>query len=147
MFSVPLGKTSFESKHFGGKLVIKSKHSQHKVVIPYVAHVLEGGLEFNASVTQYCSDLGLNLGIRNFTVTNGFKIPVALVNVTLPKEAQAHFMVRSSFCLFMFLTVVFYSKHECCFGQAVIFRFLKHMVWSHCVHFFVVCRRENKGSL
>lgn len=88
------GKASFESKHFSGKLVIKSKQSQHKVVIPYVAHVLEGGLEFNASVTQYCSDLGLNLGVRNFTVKNAFKMPVALVNVSLPKEAQAHFMVR-----------------------------------------------------
>lgn len=88
------GKTSFESKHFSGKLVIKSKQSQHKVVIPYVARVLEGGLEFNASVTQYCSDMGLNLGVRNFTVRNAFKMPVALVNVSLPKEAQAHFMVR-----------------------------------------------------
>jgi hypothetical protein len=75
--------------------VIKGKHNQHKVVIPYVANVLEGGLLFNASVTQYCSDLGMNLGIRNFTVTNGFKVPVALVNVTLPKEVQAYFMVRS----------------------------------------------------
>jgi hypothetical protein len=92
--SVPLGKTAFESKHFGGKLVIKSKQSQHKLVIPYMAHVLEGGLEFNATVTQYCSDLGLNVGVRNFTVRNAFKIPVALVNVSLPKEAQPHFMVR-----------------------------------------------------
>ncbi|XP_069697669.1 transmembrane protein 131 isoform X2 [Periplaneta americana] len=88
-------KASFESKHFSGKLVIKSKQSQHKVVIPYIAHVLEGGLEFNASVTQYCSDLGLNLGVRNFTVTNAFKIPVALVNVSLPKEAQAHFTIQN----------------------------------------------------
>jgi hypothetical protein len=98
------------------------------VVILYVAHVLEGGLEFNASVTQYCSDLGLNVGVRNFTVTNGFKIPVALVNVTLPKEAQAYFMVRNSFCVLMCLTVMIYSRCDCCFGQSVISRFLKHEV-------------------
>ncbi|KAJ9592481.1 hypothetical protein L9F63_015897, partial [Diploptera punctata] len=87
-------KTAFERKQFSGKLVIKSKQNQHKLVIPYVAHVLEGGLEFNASVTQYCSDLGHNLGVRNFTVTNAFKTTVALVNVSLPKEAQAHFMIQ-----------------------------------------------------
>lgn len=88
-------KAAFEGKDYNGKIIIRSKQNQHPLVIPYMAQVLEGGLDFNSSVTQYCSDAGGNSSTRNFTVKNTFKIPIALINVTLHMEARAYFMVQN----------------------------------------------------
>ncbi|XP_049836735.1 transmembrane protein 131 isoform X2 [Schistocerca gregaria] len=88
-------KAAFEGKDYNGKIIIRSKQNQHQLIIPYMSQVLEGGLDFNSSVTQYCSDIGGNSSARNFTVKNTFKIPIALINVTLHKEARAYFMVQN----------------------------------------------------
>ncbi|KAK7872556.1 hypothetical protein R5R35_013787 [Gryllus longicercus] len=84
---------AFESKQFSGKVIVKSKQNQYKLVIPYIAQVLEGGLEYNASVTQYCSEVA-HLDTRNFTVRNSFKVPLALTNVSLQKEAEEYFNIE-----------------------------------------------------
>lgn len=88
-------KAAFETKQLNGNIVVKSKQNQHKFTIPYLAQVLEGGLEYNASVSQYCSEVGYHSGIRNFTVKNSFKIPVAITNVSLVKEAEDYFIIEN----------------------------------------------------
>ncbi|XP_066999356.2 transmembrane protein 131 [Anabrus simplex] len=88
-------RAAFDSKQFTGKIVVKTKQNQQKLVIPYVAQVLEGGFEYNTSVTQYCSDLGHHLVPRNFSLKNKFKIPVAISNISLPSEVEKYFMVQN----------------------------------------------------
>lgn len=93
-----LGKTGLELQHFKGKLVIKaigSGGSSQKLTIPWIAQVLQGGLEVNASITHYCS-LQSNQ-TRNFSVVNKFKLPLAITNVTMSSHVKTFFTVSGFF--------------------------------------------------
>lgn len=93
-----LGKTGLELQHFKGKLVIKaigSGGSSQKLTIPWIAQVLQGGLEVNASITHYCS-LQSNQ-TRNFSVVNKFKLPLAITNVTMSSHVKTLFTVSRFF--------------------------------------------------
>lgn len=88
------GKTGLELQHFKGKLVIKAigpGGSNQKLTIPWIAQVLQGGLEVNASTTHYCS-LQSNQA-RNFSVVNKFKLPLAITNVTMSSHVKSLFTV------------------------------------------------------
>jgi hypothetical protein len=79
---------------FTGKIVIKSKNSQFKVQIPYRAHVLNGNLSVNDSITHFHLTGGSKTRTvirRNLAVKNEFGVPVAVHNLTLPPEARAYF--------------------------------------------------------
>lgn len=95
--SVFTANHSFPTKHVSGKIVVKGKSSQYKLTVPYISQIYEGGLDFNLSTTQYCTDTGFALDIRNFSVTNNYNVPVVIFNVSLPKEAQPYFLVSSTF--------------------------------------------------
>ncbi|KAK0097754.1 hypothetical protein PV326_013968 [Microctonus aethiopoides] len=89
-------KTALDLQHFKGKLVVKGLGpggSTQKLSIPWVAEVLQGGLEVNATVTHYCSPHSNQP--RNFTVINRFKIPLAITNVSLANDAKALFNIKN----------------------------------------------------
>lgn len=65
--------------------------SSQKLTIPWIAQVLQGGLEVNASITHYCS-LQSNQA-RNFSVVNKFKLPLAITNVTMSSHVKSLFTV------------------------------------------------------
>lgn len=71
---------------------IGSGGSSQKLAIPWVAEVLQGGLEVNTSSAHYCSPHSSQP--RNFSVVNKFKLPLAITNVSLPSEAAPLFTVR-----------------------------------------------------
>lgn len=92
--SIFSGKTGLDLQHFKGKLIIKAigpGGSSQKLAIPWVAQVLQGGLEVNASITHYCSPQSNQA--RNFSVVNKFKLPLAITNVTMCSNAKSLFMV------------------------------------------------------
>lgn len=81
-------------QHFKGKLMIKGigpGGSSQKLAIPWIAQVLPGGLEVNASITHYCSPQSNQP--RNFSVVNKFKSPLAITNVTMSSNAKSFFAV------------------------------------------------------
>ncbi|XP_043261221.1 transmembrane protein 131 isoform X2 [Colletes gigas] len=89
-------KTGLELQHFKGKLVIKAVSldgSSQKLTIPWIAQVLHGGLEVNASTTHYCS-LQSNQ-VRNFSVVNKYKLPLAITNVTMTSHVKSLFMIKN----------------------------------------------------
>ncbi|XP_014475490.1 PREDICTED: transmembrane protein 131 isoform X2 [Dinoponera quadriceps] len=88
-------KTGLDLRHFKGKLIIKAigpGGSSQKLAIPWVAQVLQGGLEVNASITHYCSPQSNQA--RNFSVVNKFKLPLAITNVTMCSNAKSLFMIK-----------------------------------------------------
>ncbi|KAG7204441.1 hypothetical protein KM043_004877 [Ampulex compressa] len=89
-------KTALDLQHFKGKLVIKAigpGGSSQKVAIPWVAQVLQGGLEVNASITHYCSPQSNQA--RNFSVVNKFKLPLAITNVTMYPHVKSLFTIKN----------------------------------------------------
>lgn len=94
------GKAALETGHTSGRIVVKSKQSGHKLVIPYTATVLEGGLSFDYKATRFRSDSG-HIPPRPFKITNNYKVPVAITNVSLSKDASKHFEV-----IYWFLCIV-----------------------------------------
>jgi hypothetical protein len=82
-------------QHFKGKLMIKGigpGGSSQKLAIPWIAEVLQGGLEVNTSAAHYCSPHTNQP--RNFSVVNKFKLPLAITNISLPFETAPFFTVR-----------------------------------------------------
>lgn len=81
-------------KQFYGHIIIKSKQLPQDLVIPYWSTILFGGFSYNASVAQYLSEeSSLDVTSRKFPFTNYFHLAVAVVNVSLPEEAQVYFKV------------------------------------------------------
>lgn len=58
----------------------------------YGATILEGGLKIDESATRFLTT-DPQLQPRNLTVTNLFKVPVAINNVSLLGEALKYFQV------------------------------------------------------
>ncbi|CAL1689510.1 unnamed protein product [Lasius platythorax] len=88
-------KTGLDLQHFKGKLIIKAigpGGSSQKLAIPWVAQVLQGGLEVNTSITHYCSPQSNQA--RNFSVVNKFKLPLAITNVTMCSNAKSLFTIK-----------------------------------------------------
>ncbi|KAL6258759.1 hypothetical protein P5V15_010707 [Pogonomyrmex californicus] len=89
-------KTGLDLQHFKGKLIIKAigpGGSSQKLAIPWVAQVLQGGLEVNTSITHYCSPQSNQA--RNFSVVNKFKLPLAITNVTMCSNAKSLFTIKN----------------------------------------------------
>lgn len=89
-------KAGLDLKHFKGKLVIKAigpGGSSQKLSIPWMADVLQGGLEINVTVAHYCSPHSNQP--RNFSVINRFKVPLAITNVSLSSEAKYLFSIKN----------------------------------------------------
>ncbi|KYN22775.1 hypothetical protein ALC57_04555 [Trachymyrmex cornetzi] len=88
-------KTGLDLQHFKGKLIIKAigpGGSSQKLAIPWIAQVLQGGLEVNTSITHYCSPQSSQA--RNFSVVNRFKLPLAITNVTMCSNAKSLFTIK-----------------------------------------------------
>ncbi|XP_011499398.1 PREDICTED: transmembrane protein 131 [Ceratosolen solmsi marchali] len=89
-------KAGLDLKHFKGKLMIKSigpGGSSQKLAIPWIAEVLQGGLEVNTSAAHYCSPHTIQP--RNFSVVNKFKLPLAITNISLPFETASFFTISN----------------------------------------------------
>lgn len=87
-------KTGLDLQHFKGKLIIKAigpGGSSQKLAIPWVAQVLQGGLEVNTSITHYSPQSNQ---ARNFSVVNKFKLPLAITNVTMCSNAKSLFTIK-----------------------------------------------------
>ncbi|XP_050456850.1 transmembrane protein 131 isoform X2 [Cataglyphis hispanica] len=89
-------KTGLDEQHFKGKLIIKAVYlsggPHQKLEIPWIAQVLQGGLEVNTSITHYCSPQSNQA--RNFSVVNKFKLPLAITNVTMCSNANSLFTIK-----------------------------------------------------
>ncbi|XP_054261852.1 transmembrane protein 131 isoform X2 [Macrosteles quadrilineatus] len=83
---------ALETGHTSGRIVVKSKQSNQKLVIPYTATVLDGGLSYDSQVTRFRTDSD-NIPPRTFHLTNNFKLPVAVTEVSLSSEAAAYFQL------------------------------------------------------
>lgn len=84
-------------QHFKGKLMIKGigpGGSSQKLAIPWIAEVLQGGLQVNVSAAHYCSPHSSQP--RNFSVVNKFKRPLAITDVSLSSEAMPLFKVSQT---------------------------------------------------
>lgn len=103
------GKSAYESKDLFGKIFIKYKQGgKSKLEVPYWVTVYEGGLIYNESVTQYLVDRGdVDYSSRNFTVTNKYKYPLAINNISLSTEAKEYFTVRISHNKLIIYTNIF----------------------------------------
>ncbi|XP_033217734.1 transmembrane protein 131 isoform X2 [Belonocnema kinseyi] len=89
-------KSGLDLQHFKGKLMIKGigpGGSSQKLAIPWIAEVLQGGLQVNASVAHYCSPHSSQP--RNFSVVNKFKRPLAITDVSLSSEAMPLFKINN----------------------------------------------------
>lgn len=89
-----VGGVALETGHTGGRVVVKSKQSGQKLVIPYTATVLAGGLAYDSQVTRFRTD-SPNIPPRTFQLTNNFRLPIAITNISLPKDALLYFQVSS----------------------------------------------------
>nr|CAD7454587.1 unnamed protein product [Timema tahoe] len=87
-------QAAFETKLLGGKILIKGKQGSTKLMVPFMVQVLEGGLNYNTSITQFCSEMSWDVP-RPFVVTNMFTLPIAIVNVMLHPDAEPYFLVEN----------------------------------------------------
>ncbi|KAL0273053.1 UNVERIFIED_CONTAM: hypothetical protein PYX00_005821 [Menopon gallinae] len=86
-------KLGFQTNQTSGKILIKSKQSQSKLVIPFSATILEGCLKINETSTRFLTT-DSKPSPRNFTVVNEFKIPIAVNNVSLLEKASKYFEIK-----------------------------------------------------
>ncbi|CAG0879470.1 unnamed protein product, partial [Darwinula stevensoni] len=85
---------TFDPKRIGkddgvqeGKIVLKAKNNQLKVVLPYQMEVLHGELGVNASLLQFHTRGGDNdLTPRKISVRNGFRVPIMVIDATLATD-------------------------------------------------------------
>nr|CAD7588573.1 unnamed protein product [Timema genevievae] len=91
---IEVGQAAFETKLLGGKILIKGKQGSTKLMVPFMVQVLEGGLNYNTSITQFCSEMSWDVP-RPFVVTNMFTLPIAIVNVVLHPDAEPYFLVEN----------------------------------------------------
>lgn len=94
-FSVS-GKSAYESGETFGKIVVKCSNSNQKVMLSYIAFVLDGGLHFDSNQTKFQSDQ-YEIEPRAITMTNRYKVPVRILNVSLASEAAYYFQVINIF--------------------------------------------------
>lgn len=94
-FSYVLGKVAFKTEQSSGHIVIKSKQSQYKLIIPFMATVLEGALKINEAAARFLTT-DMKHSPRNLTILNQFKVAVAINNISLLEEASSYFQVRAS---------------------------------------------------
>nr|CAD7406651.1 unnamed protein product [Timema poppensis] len=87
-------QSAFETKLLGGKILIKGKQGSTKLMVPFMVQVLEGGLNYNTSITQFCSEMSWDVP-RPFVVTNMFTLPIAIINVMLHPDAEPYFLVEN----------------------------------------------------
>lgn len=85
--------TGFSTGQTSGKIMIKTKQSLHKLFVPYTATVFQGGLEIDETATRFLTT-DAKFQPRNVTVSNKFKIPVAINNVSLLGEASKYFQIK-----------------------------------------------------
>ena len=77
-----------------GKIVLKAKNNQLKVVLPYQMEVLHGELGVNASLLQFHTRGGDNdLTPRKISVRNGFRVPIMVIDATLAADLVCLFSV------------------------------------------------------
>ncbi|OWF37267.1 transmembrane protein 131-like isoform X2 [Mizuhopecten yessoensis] len=77
-------------KQWSGKIIVKTKNSQVKTVLPYQATVLHGSLVYNSNSSQFFSPKNLMNITRVMMFTNTFNFSIVIYNVTLPSDI-AHF--------------------------------------------------------
>ncbi|XP_014258800.1 transmembrane protein 131 [Cimex lectularius] len=85
-------KAAHETGHSSGRVIVKSAQNGQKFVMTYSATVLDGGLHFNGSQTKFQSD-SEDIYWRPITLTNNYKIPVAITNASLADAVQPFFEI------------------------------------------------------
>uniref|UniRef100_A0A0K8SPG8 Uncharacterized protein n=1 Tax=Lygus hesperus TaxID=30085 RepID=A0A0K8SPG8_LYGHE len=85
-------KSAYESGESFGKINVISSTVEQKVVLSYMASVLDGGLHYDSNQTKFQSDQ-YEIEPRTITMTNRYKVPVTILNVSLAREAAYYFQV------------------------------------------------------
>ncbi|XP_076446798.1 transmembrane protein 131-like isoform X2 [Babylonia areolata] len=84
---------ALHSKQWSGRILVKTKNNQQRLVIPYQASVLHGSLVYNANTTKFFSAKVLKNFTRPLTLTNTFNFSVVIFNISLSREAAPFFTV------------------------------------------------------
>merc|ERR1711892_305396 len=87
--------------HQSGKLLIKSDNSKYKLLVPWTAHILQGGLSWDQGDERFLVPEGPepDPGItkRPLSITNKFAVPVVVHSVKLASEAEKFFHIDAEF--------------------------------------------------
>ncbi|XP_041357021.1 transmembrane protein 131-like isoform X2 [Gigantopelta aegis] len=84
---------ALHSKQWTGKIIIKTKNSSQKLVLPYRADVLHGSLVYNVNTTFFFSAKKLRNVTRELSMTNTFNFSIVIYNVTLPPGIGQYFSI------------------------------------------------------
>lgn len=71
----------YESGQCCGEVILRTKQGQHKLVIPYTAHPLLGGLVYNHTALSYLSSELDKNEVRKFTITNGYSEAIYITDI------------------------------------------------------------------
>uniref|UniRef100_A0A4W3JI47 Transmembrane protein 131 n=1 Tax=Callorhinchus milii TaxID=7868 RepID=A0A4W3JI47_CALMI len=82
---------------FSGKITVKAKEKSYsKLEIPYQAEVLEGYLGYDHTATLFhIRDSPADSVERPIYLTNTFKFPIIIHNVSLPQDAEMMFKIKN----------------------------------------------------
>ncbi|BFZ14499.1 hypothetical protein BsWGS_17535 [Bradybaena similaris] len=84
---------ALQYKQFSGRIVVKTKYNNQKLVIPYQANVLHGSLVYSVNTTQFFGAKALWNVTRPLIFTNTFNFSVVIYNVSLPPEVAPFFTI------------------------------------------------------
>ncbi|CAG5136465.1 unnamed protein product, partial [Candidula unifasciata] len=84
---------ALQFKQFSGRIVVKTKYNNQKLVIPYQANVLHGSLVYSVNTTQFFGAKALWNVTRPLIFTNTFNFSVVIYNVSLPPEVAPFFTI------------------------------------------------------
>ncbi|XP_052077045.1 transmembrane protein 131-like isoform X3 [Mytilus californianus] len=80
-------------KQMLGKIIVKSKNGEQKIIIPYQATVYHGSLAYNANNTHFFSARDKWNYTRFMTFTNTFNFTVVIYNVSIPSLVKQYFSI------------------------------------------------------
>ncbi|XP_070552188.1 transmembrane protein 131-like isoform X2 [Ptychodera flava] len=83
------------SRHWSGKIVIKTKEKNFRLQIPYQAYVLQGTLGYNKNSTMfYIGKPPYEPVVRDLTLTNLFNFALVIYDVTVPEDIKHIFSIE-----------------------------------------------------
>ncbi|KAI0212835.1 transmembrane protein 131 [Lamellibrachia satsuma] len=86
---------ALDPKQWSGKIIIRSKHSEYKICIPYQTNVLHGSLVYERNKTMFYTGWPIFDNVTHqLPITNTFNFTVVIYNVSLPADAHHSFSIR-----------------------------------------------------
>ncbi|ESO93808.1 hypothetical protein LOTGIDRAFT_228573 [Lottia gigantea] len=80
-------------RQWSGKIIIRSKNNQEKLILPYQANVLHGSMVYNINMTYFFSAKALRNITRPLAFTNTFNFSLVIYNVSLSSNVAPYFTI------------------------------------------------------